>query len=294
MKFRTTTELLIAARHIEEAASARYEHLAAEMARLGKVEVAETFQALAAGMRLRLQAIADNNANIGETGVQAMEAPLEFFAAFPDDDDDIDERYAMTPQQALNLAIRAEERNLTAYAQIAGQAENTEVIKLAEHLANDGLDQLRQLRLSRRRINRTRAAGVYRQQIEELARRAMGTVDTEAPMQGIIATLARRLTVVGALAAKISPNDAPRIAEAAALVAAIQPAQALFDETSLSSEDDPFLEPPAVRAVADVEIAFDTLMSVADTGRDEQTLRQALAFAAALIPVFQIVRRDEP
>ncbi|MBL6954606.1 MAG: hypothetical protein ISR50_18375 [Alphaproteobacteria bacterium] len=294
MKFRTTTELLLAARLIEKAASDRYEHLAAEMARLGKMEVAETFQALAAGMRLRLQTIAADNASIDKTGVEAMEAPLEFFAAFPDDDDDIDERYAMTPQQALNLAIRAEERNLTAYAQIAGQAENIEVIELAERLANDGLDQLRQLRLSRRRIDRTRTAGVYRRQIEELARRAMGTADTQAPIQGIIATLARRLTAVGALAEKTSPNGAPRIAEAAALVAAIEPAQVLFDETSLSSEDDPFLEPPAVRAIADVEIAFDALMSVANTGRDEQTLRQALAFAAALIPVFHIVRRDEP
>ncbi len=286
MKFQTTHELRQAVHYLDAAAGARYERMAEEMERLGKTEVVETFQALAAGKRLGLR----EDAGAPDAG---REAKLRtYLASLMDDDNSMDERYAMTPQQALNLAIRSETQDLTAYTHIAGHAENAAVIEMAEQLASKALDQLRQLRLARRRADRTRTMSAYRKQIIALTREADNPGQAETALQAIIAVLARRLEIVSEISRKISPDDSKLIFQAAAMTSRIITKPDGPMESFHTTEDDPFVEPPITRAIADVEIAFDGLLSAATEVRDEICLRQALDFAAALIPILHLLRRE--
>jgi hypothetical protein len=291
MKFQTTMQLMSAAMHIEDAARARYQRLGSEMARLGKTEVADTFQTLADGKRRRLLELGAAANGVDETTPAAMHARQPQIDAFADDYEDIDERYAMTPQQALNLAIRAEDRNLALYADIAAYADDAAVVELAEGMASYGLDQVRRLRLSRRQVDRTRTATVYRQRVEAMARQTASAVGAETALRGIIAALASRLKMVADAGNKSGPDRSQAIAQAAALVGDIITGPVAHMETPDLSEDAPFKEPPQTRAIADVEIAFDGIMSVAENCGDENCMRQALEFATALIPIFHLLRR---
>lgn len=292
MKLETATELLNTARQVEAAAASLYEHFSVEMQRIGKAEVADTFQELVQHQKQRLEAIfeqapasVENNADLSEPLSQkiAVDFPAE---------SGIDERYAMTPQQALNLAIHAENRNVNLYTQIAAQSEDSLVVELAERLANDALDQIRQLRLSRRRINRTRIATAYRRHVDALTRQARGPAGSRVALDHIVDTLAKRLRVIGAMENTKGHADSQAIVRAAEVVNAIFGDQAAKTEAPSPIEDKQFQEPVRTRAIADVEIAFDALMSVAEAGGEQSNQNRTLELAAALIPVFHILRTD--
>jgi hypothetical protein len=292
MKLETATGLLNTARQVEAAAASLYEHFSVEMQRIGKAEVADTFQELVQHQKQRLEAIfeqaptsVENNADLSEPLSQNI--AVDFHA-----DSGIDERYAMTPQQALNLAIHAENRNVNLYTQIAAQSEDSLVVELAERLANDALDQIRQLRLSRRRINRTRIATAYRRHVDALTRQARGPAGSRVALDHIVDTLAKRLRVIGAMENTKGHADSQAIVRAAEVVNAIFGDQAAKTEVPSPIEDKQFQEPVRTRAIADVEIAFDALMSVAEAGGEQNNQNRTLELAAALIPVFHILRTD--
>ena len=262
------------------------------MVRLGKAEVADIFQTLAEGKRQRMLELAASNGGVDRTAAATMDTLQAQIATFIDDYEGIDERYAMTPQQALNLAIRVEEHGLATYADIAAYADDAEVVDLAEGMASEGLNQLRRLRLSRRQVNRTRVTSVYRRRVEDMARQTASPAAADAALHGIITTLASRLRMVGSVGGGPGSEDNRAIAAAAALVDDIVTIPAASMEATCLPEEAPFREPPQTRAIADVEIAFDGILSVAENSGDENCVLQALEFAAALIPVFHLLRRD--
>ena len=292
MQFKTATELLNTARHLEAAAAARYEFFSAEMRRLGKVEVADTFQELARTQKQHRQAIAEYNLTSVENQAAGSGSFSQQNTVNFDTGSGIDERYAMTPQQALNLAIHAENQSLNLYTQIAAQSEDSDLVDLAERLANDSLHQIRQLRLSRRRINRTRIATAYRRHVDALTRQAKGPSGSGMALDHIIDTLAKRLRAISAMDNSKGCADSQAIVRAAEVVDAIGGSQRAKMETPGQTEDKPLQEPVRTRAIADVEIAFDALLSVAEAGGDKDNQNHTLELAAALIPVFHILRSD--
>jgi len=120
---------------LENDAAERYAELADSLAVHNNPEVAELFRTLGTYSRKHYQEVAAIADGVGPI---PRLAPWEFSWATdepPETSAFADTNYLMTPRDALELALKAEQQGYDYYAKAAAQASDPEVRRLATHFA---------------------------------------------------------------------------------------------------------------------------------------------------------------
>jgi rubrerythrin len=266
-KLHSLDELFALANAMEQEAATRYEGFADEMRLQNKTDLAAVFTQLAAAEREHVDSVARwSRSRLGRAPDPALvrwEGPEIF------DRETVAEirtSRLLTPYRALSLAVRNEERAFAFWSYVAAFAEDTEIKRAAEAMANEELGHVSTLRKERRRAyhrehDAARASGqggVAAGQIDaaELERRLVARLEKlQSGLAGASAARARELLLettgmvdeakgFGRFPPTLVQRDAQDIAEALA-DAYLEGAETARDPARLES-----LQRLAARAIA--------------------------------------------
>jgi len=204
-KLHSLDELFALANAMEQEAATRYEGFADEMRLQNKTDLAAVFTQLAAAEREHVDSVARwSQSRLGRAPDPALvrwEGPEIF------DRETVAEirtSRLLTPYRALSLAVRNEERAFAFWSYVAAFAEDSEIKRAAEAMANEELGHVSTLRKERRRAyhrehDAARASGqgdAAAGQIDaaELERRLVARLEKlESGLAGTSAARAREL-----------------------------------------------------------------------------------------------------
>jgi len=151
-KLHSLDELFALANAMEQEAATRYEGFADEMRLQNKTDLAAVFTQLAAAEREHVDSVARwSQSRLGRAPDPALvrwEGPEIF------DRETVAEirtSRLLTPYRALSLAVRNEERAFAFWSYVAAFAEDSEIKRAAEAMANEELGHVSTLRKERRR-----------------------------------------------------------------------------------------------------------------------------------------------
>ncbi|MGF1608727.1 MAG: ferritin family protein [Kiloniellales bacterium] len=213
-------ELVGIACSIETEAVRRYDWLAAEMARRGEDETAETFRALAAEEGRHIDAVERWAQGLGEalppTGTFAWRLPPDLARTW----DEAAASALLTPVRALAIAVDNEQRAFAFYSYLAARADDPKLAAEAEILAREELHHAALLRTWRRTAWRREREG-------DTALRPPRRIDSREQLVEVIADyeraialahrgLARRLADLGDAASAALLAELAGLAEARA------------------------------------------------------------------------------
>ena len=265
-KLHSLDELFALANAMEQEAATRYEGFADEMRLQNKTDLAAVFTQLAAAEREHVDSVARwSQSRLGRAPDPALvrwEGPEIF------DRETVAEirtSRLLTPYRALSLAVRNEERAFAFWSYVAAFAEDSEIKRAAEAMANEELGHVSTLRKERRRA--------YHR--EHDAARSSGQGDAAAG-QIDAAELERRL--VARLEKLESGLAGPSAARAREL---------LLETTIMVDEAKGFGRFPSSLAQGDVqdiaEALADAYLEGADTARDPARLESLQKLAERAI-----------
>lgn len=310
---KSVTELIAMALAMEREAAARYDELAAEMARHDNPELADLFDGLAAEER-------KHEAYIGRwLGPRAEEpTPVEFQWQSPEtiDPNEKDEAggvYLMTPYRALRLAVHNEERAFAFFSNIAAAVADPAVREKAEALAKEELEHVVRLRLERRRAwraeSQSAASGAAPRGVRAvrslaaLLRRAH-TIEREALAH--CRALATMMTEAGdadsaALFEQVAADQTALLEEIERQIAESGRAPAHSPDLDAHIEDlaeavqriGPGAPRDALRlALGEAEEAFDFYASTAEQSADQAMMEQAQRLAERALARLKQIREQ--
>lgn len=194
-------ELIGIAHAIETEAVRRYDWLAAEMARRGEDETAETFRALAAEEKRHITEVGRWAEGLGETlppaGTFAWRLPPDVAQSW----DEAAASRLLTPLRALAIAVDNEQRAFAFFSYLAARAEDPRLAAEAEALARQELRHAALLRTWRRAAWRRErggeAAAPPAKRIENREQLAELIAAHERTIASCHHEVARRLTSLG-------------------------------------------------------------------------------------------------
>jgi rubrerythrin len=298
---KSVAELIAMALAMEREAAARYDELAAQMAKHGNHELADLFEGLGTEER-------KHEAHIERWLAPGQpEPPATNFAWRSPESVDREEAedaggaFLMTPHRALRIAVHNEERAFQFFSMIAATVEDPGIRAKAEALAKEELEHVARLRLERLRARRAESESAA----QGTARRGPRSVRSHAALLArasaieqeaatTFETLARHMSDIGA---KTIRELFRKLAEEEhAFVAAIGER---IQARGLTSEPVALdIRPVSAKtsgdalglALGEAEAAFDFYTAAAELSADQAMMEEAQHLAAHALDLLKRLR----